>query len=326
MELRHLRYFVAVAEEGSITRAAERLHIQQPPLGQQIRDLEYELGVQLFDRRPRQIVLNSTGQLFLEEAREVLDRAHRAVANVRRFDKGEAGTISVGFTSSASFHAIAPEILKQFRQSYPLARIEVAESETYELILGLEQGRLDVAFLHISGDGFPSLASEVLSEEDMLVAIPKDHPLALDVAEPLMLEALHGVDFVVYRRPDGPGIFDGVMRVFGANGVAPKVVDKVSRIIAAINLVAGGRGLTLVPASMRVLHEDAVVYRRVAVGELPALPLYALSRRDNRLALVRNFLDVTRSLTSRGDPGASRSDDSCYNEVRSVLSRAAKSF
>lgn len=296
MELRHLRYFVAVAEEGSFTRAAERLHIQQPPLGQQIKDLEYELGVQLFDRSPRRVVLNEAGRIFLEDARDIIDRAGKAMANVRRFDKGETGRLAVGFTSSASFHVMAPEILRRFRQSYPAAEIEVAESETYELILGLEQSRLDVAFLHISGDRFPWLANEVLSEEDMLVAIPKDHSLAADAAETLALGMLDGVDLVVYRRPDGPGIFDGVMDILRSKNVVPVVVDTVSRIIAAINLVAGGRGVTLVPASMGLLHQEAVVYRKLAKGDLPPLPLFVLYRRDNRLALVRNFLDVTRSL------------------------------
>lgn len=201
----------------------------------------------------------------------------------------------MGFTSSASFHFMAPEVLRRFRADYPAAELEVAESETYELILGLDQGRLDVAFLHIGAEGFPALVSEVLCEEDMLVALPKDHPLAKDPLVPLALDMLDGVDFVVYRRPDGPGIFDGVMDVLQRNGISPKVVDTVSRIIAAINLVAGGRGVSLVPASMNVLHSEAVIYRRLLPGGLKPLPLYAISRRDNRLAIVRNFLSITRS-------------------------------
>ncbi|KAB2784177.1 LysR family transcriptional regulator [Brucella anthropi] len=318
MELRHLRYFVAVAEEGSFNRAAERLHIQQPPLGQQIRDLEYELGVALFDRNPRRVTLNEAGQLFLTDARDILDRAGRAVTNVQRFDKGETGKLSVGFTSSASFHFMAPEVLRRFRADYPAAEIEVAESETYELILGLDQGRLDVAFLHIGAEGFPALCSEVLSQEDMLVAIPRDHPLAAEPSVPLALKMLNGVDFVVYRRPDGPGIFDGVMDVLKRNSISPNTVDTVSRIIAAINLVAGGRGVTMVPASMNVLHKEAVVYRRVVQGDLKPLPLYAISRKDNRLAIVRNFLSIIRrlkfaelELINPGLPdGAPRSDRS----------------
>ncbi len=305
MELRHLRYFVAVAEEGSFNRAAERLHIQQPPLGQQIRDLEYELGVSLFDRSPRRVALNTAGELFLEEARDILRRAQLAVDNIRRFDKGESGRLSVGFTSSASLHVLAPQFLQQFRRAFPLAEIVVEESETYELILALQQQRIDVALLHIDGKRFPELTAQALSEEDMLVAIPRSHPYAEAEDELLTLGMLHDVDMVVYRRTDGPGIFDRLMETFRSASVSPRVVDEVSRIIAAINLVAGGRGLTVVPASMRVLHREAVVYRQLVPGDLPPLPLYVAHRSDARLALIRNFVDLTQQIASTW-PAASR--------------------
>lgn len=298
MELRHLRYFVAVAEEGSFNRAAERLHIQQPPLGQQIRDLEYELGVQLFDRSPRRVALNSSGELFLEEARDILRRSQLAVDNVRRFSQGESGRLSVGFTSSASLHVLAPQFLQQFRRAFPLAEIVVEESETYELILALQQQRVDVALLHIDAKRFPELTARALSEEDMLVAVPRSHPYAEAEDEPLTLDMLHGVDMVVYRRTDGPGIFERLTETFRTAGVAPRIVDEVSRIIAAINLVAGGRGLTVVPASMRVLHRESVVYRPLLPGELPPLPLYVAHRADARLALIRNFVDLTEKIAS----------------------------
>ncbi len=139
MELRHLRYFVAVAEEGSVTKAAERLGIQQPPLGQQIRALEQELGVALFDRAAKRISLNATGKVFLTEALDLLARANGAVDHVRRFDRGERGRLDVGFTSSASLHRWTPKMLRAFRDAYPLAEITVEERETYELILALRQ-------------------------------------------------------------------------------------------------------------------------------------------------------------------------------------------
>ncbi|MGF6227894.1 DNA-binding transcriptional LysR family regulator [Inquilinus ginsengisoli] len=301
MELRHLRYFVAVAEEGSVTRAAERLGIQQPPLGQQIRALEVELGVQLFDRQPKRLSLNAAGVVFLERARQVLAGAEEAVAHIRRFDRGERGRLTVGFTSSASLHHLTPHLMRAFRQAYPLVQLEVEESETYGLILALEQRRIDAAFLHIGTEGFASLASTVLAQEDMVVAIPSDHPLASAqaVARPLTLPMLSGQDLVVYRRPDGPGMFDGIMRAFAAAGVTPRVTDVVHRLIAAINLVAAGRGVTLVPASIQVLHRQAVTYRALAPGALPPLPLYLAYRRDEGLALVRNFIVVTGQAVGR---------------------------
>lgn len=299
MELRHLRYFVAVAEEGSVTRAAERLGIQQPPLGLQIRALEDELGVQLFDRQPKRLSLNAAGAVFLDRARQVLAGAEAAVEHVRRFDRGERGRLTVGFTSSASLHHLTPHLMRAFRQAYPLVQLEVEESETYGLILALEQRRIDAAFLHIGTEGFAGLASTVLAQEDMVVAIPSDHPLAQAQAPALTLSMLSGQDLVVYRRPDGPGMFDGIMRAFAAAGVVPRVTDVVHRLIAAINLVAAGRGLTLVPASIQVLHRQAVTYRPLAPGALPPLPLYLAHRRDEGLALVRNFIALTGQAAAR---------------------------
>ena len=298
MELRHLRYFVAVAEEGSLTRAAERLGIQQPPLGQQIRALESEIGVQLFDRRSRRIVLNSAGAVFLEDARAILARAQEATEHIRRFDQGENGNLKIGLTSSASLHTLVPRLLRRFHQTYPLVKIEVTESETYELILGLQRQRIDVALLRIAPDRFPELGSIIVAEEDMVVAIPVGHSLAKPRRRSMALRMLDEQPLVVYRRPDGPGIFEGISDAFAHAGIRPRIVDDVYRLIAAINLVAAGRGLTLVPASMQILHREAIVYRPLARGALPPLAMHVAYRRDTKLALIRNFLSMTKALAS----------------------------
>src|SRR5438045_8816685 len=133
MELRHLRYFVAVAEEGHVTRAAERLGIQQPPLSQQIRALETELEVQLFRRKPRGVELTQAGEALLAEARTVLDRVAHAVAAARRPGLGDAGRIGPGFTSSASFHPFVPRIIREFREASPLVSLRLEEAGTGEL-------------------------------------------------------------------------------------------------------------------------------------------------------------------------------------------------
>jgi DNA-binding transcriptional LysR family regulator len=292
MELRHLRYFVAVAESGSITRAAQQLGIQQPPLGQQIRALEEELKVQLFYRAPKRIELSPAGKVFLEDARRILDHAADAVSRVRRFDRGEQGLLSVGFTSSASLHPIAPKILRAFGEAFPLARIDVEERETYELILGMTDRRLDAAFMRFAPRDLPELASTPLLDEDMVVAIPSDHRLAQEPAQPLNLEQLSGESLVLYRRPDGFGIYDWLMAALAKRDFEPRVTSEVHRMMATINIVASGGGISLVPASMQTLHREAVVYRALEPGTLPPLPLYLIHRVDQNLKLVKNFIQI----------------------------------
>ena len=292
VELRHLRYFVAVAEHGSITRAAQQLGIQQPPLGQQIRDLEAELKVQLFNRAPKRIELSASGKVFLEDARRILAEAREAMARVRRFERGEQGVLSVGFTSSASLHPIAPQILRAFGAAYPLARIDVEEHETYELILGLTGRRLDVAFMRFAPGDLPELASMPLLDEDMMVAIPSNHELAREPDRPLGIERLRDETFVLYRRPDGFGIYNWLMAALARIDFRPRVANEVHRMMATINIVAAGGGISLVPASMQTLHREAVVYRPLLPGILPPLPLYLIHRVDQDLRLVANFVQV----------------------------------
>ncbi len=296
MELRHLRYFIAVAEEGSIMKAAARLNLQPPPLGHQIRLLEAELGVQLFARSPKQIALNAAGQVFLEGARRVLEEAGRAVEIVRRFDRGEQGRLTVGFTSSASLHQITPRLIRTFRAAFPRVQIEVTERETFELILALRQRRIDAAFLHVSFSQEPDLESHVLDHEDMVVAVPSDHPFASKKTTRISLDMLSGQNLVVYRRTDGPGIFDNIMLTFQRAGIQPVIVDEVPRLITALNLVAAGRGISVVPETIKTLHGESVVYKRLARGALPALPLYVTYHKETELELVRNFIRTAKAL------------------------------
>jgi DNA-binding transcriptional LysR family regulator len=302
MELRHLRYFVAVAETGSITKAAQRLGIQQPPLGQQIRLLEAELNVQLFERAPKRVILSNAGKQFLGDARQILASADEAVARVRRFERGEQGLLTVGFTSSASMHVLAPRILGAFSRAYPLARIDVEERETYELILGLRRRKLDAAFMRFAPRDLPELTSLQLLDEDMVLAVPRGHPMARKPRRPVTLEMLTGVDFVLYRRPDGIGIYDWLMAAFARRGFTPRVTHEVHRLMASINIVAAGAGVSFVPASMQTLHQEAVIYRPLADDTLPRLPLYLAHRTDQDLMLVKNFITVAASVRPPNAP------------------------
>lgn len=272
-----------------MTRAAERLGIQQPPLGQQIRQLEQQLGVSLFERRPRQVALSAAGRFFLIEARAVLDRAAEAQRQIKRFDQGESGTLSVGMTSSASLHPIVPTILRRFHDRYPHAEVRVQESETFELVTGLRDGSVDAALFHIGVERFPDLDARVLARVELVVAVPRSHPL-VEAAKPVEFAALAAEPMVIYRRREGAGIFDTLAQSWAARGRELLIAGEVTRLIAAINLIAAERGVTLVPVTMAGLHAEAVTYLPLASGTLPDLPLSLAFRRSRSVRLVENFI------------------------------------
>ncbi|MCS6932985.1 MAG: LysR family transcriptional regulator [Acetobacteraceae bacterium] len=271
MELRHLRYFVAVAEAGSVTAAAERLGLSQPPLSQQLRDLERSVGVPLFRREGRRLRLTEAGLVFLEGARRTLAAAQDATTATRRFALGEQGEMVLGATSSALLHGATPRLLGAFRRRHPLVRVEVEEAENHALVLALQERKADAVLLRIPVDGFEELAAVTIAEEEMLVAMPAAHPLS--AAAGLSLAALAEEPVVLYRRAGGHGIYDALLAAFRRASFTPRVAEETRRLLWAVDLVAAGRGISFVPASMAVLHADLVVYRRLPAADLPRLPL-----------------------------------------------------
>src|SRR5690606_16077980 len=211
MELRHLRYFIAVAEERHMTRAAQRLGIQQPPLSQQIRALETELDVQLLRRKPRGVELTDAGTAFLERARAILDQLERAVATTRRTARGEEGRVVVGFTSSAPFHPFVPRVLRAFRDAAPLVSVVLEESGSSELVQGLYNEEIDAAFIRSPVADVVGLTVQPILEEKMLVALPTGHIYArrssFSRSVLLPLAELANETFVLYKRPGGPGLY-----------------------------------------------------------------------------------------------------------------------
>ncbi|MGO4711635.1 LysR family transcriptional regulator [Bradyrhizobium sp. 2TAF24] len=291
MELRHLRYFIAVAEEGHITRAAERLGMQQPPLSQQIRALERELDVQLLRRKPRGVELTDAGRALLADAQAILAHVDHAFATTRRTARGEEGRISVGFTSSAPFHPFVPRVIRAFRDSYPLVALTLEESGTNELIDNLRHERVDAVFIRTPVADPEGLVITSLLEEAMLVALPDGHPLAHGDGA-LTLAALAGETFVVYRRPNGAGFYDAILSACHAAGFSPRVGQEAPRIVATLNLVAAGLGISVVPASLQRMHLDGVVYRRLKGTAQPTAPLRLATRRGDSSAAVRRFVEL----------------------------------
>lgn len=291
MELRHLRYFVAVAEEGHVTRAAERLGIQQPPLSQQIQALERELETRLFRRLPRGVELTPAGRAFLDEARAILGRAEQAVAAARRAACGEAGRIGLGFTSSASFQPFVPRVIRAFREAHPLVALAMEESGTLELVKALQARAIDVAFIRSPVPAAANLVVSPILDEPMFVALPSGHTLA-GSSEPLPLTELAGETFILYRRPVGPGLHDAIISACDRAGFSPIIGQEAPRMLSTLSLVAAGLGVSLVPASMSRLEADGVAYRALAASTQLTAPLNLAHRRDEASAVVRGFITL----------------------------------
>jgi DNA-binding transcriptional LysR family regulator len=304
MELRHLRYFIAVAEERHVTRAAERLGMQQPPLSQQIRALERELDVQLFRRRPRGVELTDAGAALLAEARAILSHIDHASAAAKRTARGEQGRIAVGFTSSAPFHPFVPRVIRAYREAFPLVALTLEEGGTMELVDDLRDERIDVAFVRTAIADQEGLVVSPLLKEAMVLALPRAHGLARRTSRAVSLKALAEETFIIYRRHNGPGLHDAILSACNAAGFNPRVGQEAPRIVSTLNLVAAGLGISLVPESLRRMRMDGVVFRPIGGASQPTAPLYLTSRRGETSAAVRRFLELVKRSRPTVDPAS----------------------
>jgi DNA-binding transcriptional LysR family regulator len=294
MELRHLRYFVAVAREGHITRAAEKLRMQQPPLSQQIKALEREIGAPLFIRHPRGVSLTDAGHSFLADAESVLTEVERAAARARRTARGEVGRIAVGFTTSAPFHPLVARAIREFRATRPDVSFVLEETGSAELLGGLREERLDIAFIRSGLADTAGLAVHALLQEDMVAALPARHRLGR--RPHLALKDLAAETFILYRRPDGRGLYDVIVAACSAAGFSPHVGQEAPRIISTLNLVAAGLGITIVPASLSRLPLEGVSYRPLKGRPAVKVPLNLACRADERSAATLGFIELVRRL------------------------------
>lgn len=302
MELRHLRYFVAVAEAGHVTRAAERLGIQQPPLSQQIKALEGELDVQLFRRKPRGVELTEAGRALLADAQSVLSQVDHAVATTRRTARGEQGRIAVGFTSSATFHPAIVRAIRGYRDSYPLVSLVLEEGGTAELVEAVRREQLDAAFIRTPVGDTSELVVTPLLEEEMVAALPTGHRLmpAKAPSGALPLAAFADETFILYRRRLGPGLYDAIIAACHRAGFSPRIGQEAPRMFSTLSLVAAGLGVSIIPASMQRLHMDGVVYCRLKGASVSA-PIRLVHRRGDDAPAVRRFTElVGRAVATSG--------------------------
>jgi DNA-binding transcriptional LysR family regulator len=291
MELRHLRYFVAVAEELHFTRAAERLGIKQPPLSSQIRQLEREMGTPLFRRETRGVKLTEAGALLFDEARRILDQVERAKVGVQSRARGETGHIHLGFAGATYLQRLVLSIIRAYRERFPGVVLSPEQSNTARLIAALHGGEIDVAFVRppiIDGEG---IALDPLIDEPMMIVLPEWHPHAGDPSMPLA--ALAQETLILFPRTIGPGLHDAIIASCQRAGFSPKLGQEASQTVSIVHMVAAGFGVSVVPQSLQRIHAEGAVYLNIE-GEAPRAPISLAYRRDDHSTIVRNFVGLAR--------------------------------
>jgi len=292
VDLRQLRYFVAVAEEGHITRAAEKLGIQQPPLSRLIGNIERDLDVRLFVRRPRGVELTEAGLAFYREACGVLAGFDQAIETTKSTARGERGRICVGVTPTGPFVPFVPRIMHEFREKFPNVNFTLEERLSSELIDLVRSGRVDAAFLWTPrAEG---LASMPLLDDPLVIALPAAHPLTKTIGGPIPVKSLANETFIVYGRKDGFGLYAASIVACRAAGFSPKFGPESPRLASALNLVAAGLGIFFVPSSIQRINMHGVIYRPIRGPNAPKSTLSLVSRRSGRSPVVNNFVSMAR--------------------------------
>ena len=292
MELRHLRYFVTVAEELHFGRAAEKLHISQPPLSMQIRALENELGVTLLNRTQRHVSLTQAGTALLVEARHILARVDQAVLTTKRAGRGEIGELAIGFISVADYNVL-PVVLREFRRRFPLVSLTLRESTTDAQIRDLAAGRIDVGFV-LPPINEPALESLSILREPLVAALPEKHPLARKPGK-LKLEELKDAPFILFPRSNAPGLYDDVVSCCKAAGFSPRVDQEAIQMQTIVSLVSAEMGVALIPASLTNLQRTGVIYKSLQGGS-PLTEVHLAWRRGDELPALRVFVEVATQI------------------------------
>nr|WP_275949598.1 LysR family transcriptional regulator [Nevskia ramosa] len=286
--MRQLKYFIAVAEERSFSRAALRLHVSQPPLSTQLKALEDELGVRLLDRTNRGVSLTAAGQVFFDEMRAVLARLERGKEMARNAGRGDVGTLSIGFVSIADY-GILPPALKEFRSLYPGVEVHLHELTTDAQVREIRAARLDLG-IGLGPLDAPDLHFEAVAQEQLMLAAPTGHRLSRG-DKAVDLKTLANESFIIPPRDIAPGLFDLIIGECRAAGFAPRITQQARQMQTVISLVACGMGFALVPASVQNLRRQGVQYRPLQ-GAAAAIELGILRPRDDDDPVSRNFVET----------------------------------
>jgi DNA-binding transcriptional LysR family regulator len=299
MELRHLRYFVAVAEEHSFTRAAERLGIKQPPLSLQIRQLEKEMGAPLFRRLTRRVELTGAGKLLLEEARNILEHVERTKTDVKLRARGETGQIWIGAAGATYFEPLVTCIMRDYCTTYPNVILNAEESSTLMLIAKVQAGKLDAAFVWSPIDERDHLAVVTVAEQELVIMLPAGH--ALDPSPAVPLAALAHETFYLFARRMNVGLYDSIIGACRRAGFQPKLGRELPHIFASFPVVAAGLGIAIVPQCVTRVHVDGVSFRQIA-GDALRVRVSLVHRRDDPSTAVKNLVGLVRRIARTGAP------------------------
>jgi DNA-binding transcriptional LysR family regulator len=294
MELRHLRYFVVIGEEQHYRRASQRLRIAQPALSRQIMDLEDELGFKLFDRLPRGVKLSAAGQLFLEDARHILQSVGEATERAARVARGRSGTLRVGFPEGASWHGVVPDSFRQFREQQPDADLQLQPVASLEQLEALRSGRLDAGFLSFMPKADPELDQLLVDIQHVELAVPKRHPLTK--LKKLRLRDLTHAPFIWFPRRSGPALYDRMIDECYRGGLkAPRIVQEGFNEATILSLVSTGLGVGWVLGSAQWRCPKTVAILPVVDLNVP-LALSLAWRKDNTSPLLARFIDEVQRL------------------------------
>jgi DNA-binding transcriptional LysR family regulator len=298
MELRHLRYFIVLAEELNFTRAAERLHIAQPPLSQQIRSLEDELGLQLFDRKQRPLQLTPAGRVFLEQARQIFTQVEQAIGSAQRASRGENGRIVVGINTSIA-NSVLPAILRTFRDRFPNVELVLHELVSYQQLQELRDRQIDVGFVNLHhlqkiDENDDTFSFTSILQEPFVIVLPESHPLA---GQPQVSLAALADEVFILPPPHLPsGLYCQIVTLCQRVGFSPKVRQEATWMSTVLSLVAGGVGISLLPANAQNLQRTGVVFRFIR-EQSPVFQTAMVWRRSDTSVILHNFLEVVRHVT-----------------------------
>ncbi|UYX55007.1 LysR substrate-binding domain-containing protein [Bacillus thuringiensis] len=289
MDIRKMRYFITVAEELNFSRAAERLMMAQPPLSQEIRKLEEELGVQLFHRTKRMVELTDAGKIFLEGARQTLLQVDRTIKETQLANEGKVGHLIIGFVDSTE---TVIEILKKFRERFPKIQLILREMTTDQQIKALYEKQIHIGFIR-SKQNNEILASEVCSEECLKLVLHQDHPL---VSLPnISMKSLVDEPFILFPRHFGTNFYDLIISYFWEHGVSLNIVQEAIQMQTIVDLVAAGMGISVVPSSVESYKKSGVMYKDIQENT-PKINLYVGWRQDEKSVVLENFLTVVREV------------------------------